>query len=76
MRANAIWADVATKADLRELRVELAEIRAEMVTRGELGELLRLHVDARMGSIARGLFFAIATMNITMMAGLVAAVRL
>lgn len=74
------WSEVATKSDIRELRAELrAEMRegfAGCVSRDELGTLLQLHVDARMGAISRNLFFAIATVNITMMAGLVAAVRL
>ena len=41
--------------------------------RGALGDL---HVDARMGTIARNLFFAIGAMNATMITAVIAAIRL
>ena len=81
------WADIATRSDLRdvrsELRTEMAELRAEMregfartVTRDELGELLRLHVDARVGTISRWWIFSAMGMQAATIGGVIAAVRL
>lgn len=81
------WDDIATKSDVRDLRSELktdiAELRAEMregfartVTRDELGELLRLHVDARVGAISRWWIFSAMGMQAATIAGVIAAVRL
>lgn len=78
------------RAGLAEVRGEIAELRAEMregfaemrvtmanlVTRAELRDEISLHVDARMGSIARNLFFAIGAMNATMITAVIAAIRL
>jgi hypothetical protein len=88
------WDDVATKADLREvrgeiaelrgdlksdiaeLRGELSEIRGHMVTRSELASLMDVHIDARMGAIARQWTFANVAMSATMLAAVIAAIRL
>ena len=92
------WGEVATKADIGDLRVELrsemremraemremhAELRAEMregfatfVTKTELGEQLRLHVDARVGEISRWWMFSCMGMQAATIAGVIAAVRL
>ena len=73
------WAEVATKTDLRELRAELtefrAEMRAEMVTRTELNDLLRLHVDARVGEISRMWFFGAMAMQAATIGGIITALR-
>ena len=71
-------------AELRsELKTEMAELRAEMregfartLSRDELGELLRLHVDARVGAIARWWMFSAMGMQAATIAGVIAAVRL
>jgi len=70
------WDDVATKADLRALRADVQEGFAGMVTREELGDLLRLHVDARVGEISRWWLFSTMAMQAATIAGVIAAVRL
>jgi len=81
------WDEVATKSDLRteigelraEMRAEFAEMRSMMsrfVTREELGEQLRLHVDARVGEISRWWIFSAMGMQAATIAGVIAAVRL
>jgi hypothetical protein len=74
------WDEVATKSDLAELRAEMrhgfAELRAEMVTKADLAEQLRLHVDARVGEISRWWIFSCMGMQAATVAGVVAAVRL
>ena len=71
------------KTDMAELRSEFAELRAEMregfarcVTRDELGELLRLHVDASMSRVSRWWIFSAMGMQAATIAGVIAAVRL
>lgn len=66
-----------------EMRTEFAELRAEMregfatfVTSDELHEALRLHVDARIGSVMRSWMFSVMGMQAVTIAGVVAAVRL
>lgn len=64
-------------AELRsEMKVDLAGIRSEMVTRADLGELLRLHIDGRVGAISRWWMFATMTMQATTVGGIAAALRL
>lgn len=77
------WGDVATKSDIGDLRAEMREMRAEMregfatfVTKAELGEQLRLHVDARVGEISRWWIFSCMGMQAATIAGVIAAVRL
>ena len=77
------WSDLATKTELAELRAEMregfAEMRttmAQLVTRAELREEISLHVDARMGAIARTFLFANMAMNATMLTAVIAAIRL
>jgi len=81
------WSDLAIKSELRaveatiraEMREGFAEIRAAMaqlVTRDELREEISLHVDARMGTIARNFLFANVAMNATMITAVIAAIRL
>jgi len=78
--------ELATKdfvrQEIRELRADMAEFRAEMrttmnafVTREELGEQLRLHVDARVGELGRRWLFATMGMQAATIAGVIAAVR-
>jgi hypothetical protein len=81
------WGEIATKSDLGDLgaglRAEMREMRAEMreafatfVTKAELGEQLRLHVDARVGEISRWWMFSCMGMQAATIAGVIAAVRL
>lgn len=85
------WDDVATKADLRELgselrgeiaglrtelKTDIAEVRAQMVTKTELASIIDLHIDARMGAIARQWTMANVAMSATMLAAVIAAIRL
>lgn len=70
------WDDVASKADIAQLRGEMAEMRAQMVTKAELAGILDLHIDARMGAIARQWTFANVAMSATMLAAVIAAIRL
>lgn len=42
------------KIDMAELRADMAGIRSDMVTKADLGELLRLHIDGRVGAISPG----------------------
>src|SRR5215213_627970 len=77
------WDEVATKTDLADLRAEMrtgfADLRAlmsEMVTRAEMSEQLRLHVDARVGEISRWWIFPCMGMQAATIAGVIAAVRL
>lgn len=63
------WAEVATKADLREMR-------SEMVTRDYLDQQLRLHVDARVGEISRTWFFGAMAMQAATIGGVIAAIRI
>ena len=72
-----------SKADIADVRVEIAELRAEMregfartITRDELSEVLRLHVDARVGAISRWWMFSTMAMQAATIAGVAAAVRL
>jgi hypothetical protein len=81
------WDEVATKdlvrTEIGELRAEMregfAEMRtrfAEMATKAELGEQLRLHVDARVGEVSRWWVFSCMGMQAATIAGVIAAVRL
>lgn len=70
------WDDVATKADLRELRAEMRDGFAQCVTKTDLAEQLRLHVDARVGEISRWWMFSCMAMQAATIAGVIAAVRL
>ena len=63
------WDELATKVDL-------AELRADMVTKADLAEQLRLHVDARVGEISRWWVFSCIGMQAATIAGVIAAVRL
>jgi hypothetical protein len=75
--------EVATKTDLAEFRAEMREFRAEMrermadfVTRDELAQQLRLHIDARLGANTRTtIAWSLAT-NATMLGAVIAAIRL
>jgi len=67
------WDQLVTKADLR---AELAELRAEMVTKRDLAEQLRLHVDARLDSNTRATLMWSVAMNATMLGAVIAAIRL
>jgi hypothetical protein len=49
---------------------------ARMVTRDELADQLRLHVDARVGAISRGWMFSTMAMQAATIAGVIAAIRL
>jgi hypothetical protein len=70
-------ADMAElRGDLAELRGEMADMRFQMVTRDELPAILDLHIDARMGAIARQWTFANVAMSATMLAAVIAAIRL
>jgi hypothetical protein len=64
------------KGDIADLRSDVAEMRAQMVTRDELPRILDLHLDARMGAIARQWTFANVAMSATMLAAVIAAIRL
>ena len=64
------------KGDMAELRGDVAEMRAQMVTKDELNGLMTLHIDARMGAIARQWSVANVAMNATMLAAVIAAIRL
>lgn len=75
------------RAEMREMRAEMremhAELRAEMregfatfVTKTELAEQLRLHIDARVGEISRWWVFSCMGMQAATIAGVIAAVRL
>ena len=81
------WDEVATKdlvrTEIAELRAEMregfAEMRAsfsELVTRAEMSEQLKLHVDARVGEISRWWIFSCMGMQAATIAGVIAAVRL
>ncbi len=85
------WDEVATKTDLREvaselrgeiaelrgeLKADLADLRSVMVTKTDLAEQLRLHVDARVGEISRWWIFSCMGMQAATIAGVIAAVRL
>jgi hypothetical protein len=77
------WDDVATKTELRELRTEmrqgfagLRELLAQMVTRAELSEQLKLHVDASVGRMNRSWLFSCMALQAATIAGVLAAVRL
>jgi hypothetical protein len=85
------WEEVATKSDLRalgselrgemvalrsELKADIAELRSQVVPRQELTEIIDLHIDARMGAIARQWTIANVAMNATMLAAVIAAIRL
>ena len=70
-----------------EMRTEFAEMRADpldkirstmsgLVTREDLSEQLRLHVDARVGALGRSWMFATMGMQAATIAGVIAAVRL
>ena len=66
-----------------ELEAEIAAFRAEMrqgfarvVTRDELGDQLRLHIDASVGAMSRRWFFSAMGMQAATIAGVIAAVRL
>lgn len=64
-------------AELRgELKADLAEIRGQMVTKQELTQVIALHIDARMGAIARQWTMANVAMSATMLAAVIAAIRL
>ena len=74
---------VEMRTEMREMRAEMREMRAEMregfatfVTKTELGEQLRLHVDARVGEISRWWIFSCMGMQAATIAGVIAAVRL
>ena len=71
------------KTDIAEVRSELktdiAELRTSMgglVTKADLAEQLRLHVDARVGEISRWWMFSCIGMQAATIAGVIAAVRL
>lgn len=64
------------KGDIAELKGDVAEIRAQMVTKDELNGLMTVHIDARMGAIARQWFVANIAMNATLLAAVIAAIRL
>lgn len=71
------------KTEMAELRSDTADLRAEMregfartVSRDELGELLRLHVDARVGAVSRWWLFSTMGMQAATIAGVLAALRL
>ena len=64
-------------AELRgELKADLADIRGQMVTKQELTQIVDLHIDARMGAIARQWTMANVAMSATMLAAVIAAIRL
>ena len=67
-------------AELRtELKGDIAELRtsvAHMVTKHELAEIIDLHIDARMGAIARQWTMTNVAMSATMLAAVIAAIRL
>ena len=89
---HAVAADVrAVAADLRavgaqlhgeiaglrgELKADIADIRGQMVTKPELTQIVDLHIDARMGAIARQWTMANVAMSATMLAAVIAAIRL
>jgi hypothetical protein len=86
-RPPSSWSEVATKADLHseitglraEMREGFAEMRERMaafVTRDELAELLRLHVDARLAANTRATLMWSVAMNATMLGAVIAAIRL
>ena len=64
-------------SDLRsELKIENAELRAliaNCVTRDELHEALRLHVDARIGAVSRSWMVSTMAMQAATIAGVIAA---
>jgi hypothetical protein len=77
------WDDVATKADLAALRAEvrqgfaeLRELMAQMVTRSELSEQLKLHVDASVARTNRSWLFSCMAMQAATITGVIAVVRL
>ena len=68
------------RAEFAEVRGEMSELRSEMrsamVTKSDLAEQLRLHVDARVGAISRWWMFSCMGMQAATIAGVIAAVRL
>jgi hypothetical protein len=64
------------RAEMREFRAEMRERMADFVTRDELADQLRLHVDARVGEISRWWIFSCMGMQAATIAGVIAAVRL
>lgn len=85
------WEEVATKSDLRALgselrgemvalhsvlKTEIAELRSQVVTEQDLASIIDLHIDARMGAIARQWTMANVAMSATMLAAVIAAIRL
>ena len=76
LRAEARTTRSELKAEIAELRAEMREGFAKTVSRDELGEVLRLHVDARVGAISRGWLFSTMARQAATIAGVIAAVRL
>lgn len=76
LRADTAELKSELKIDLAEIRADMAGMRADMVTRSDLGELLRLHIDGRVGAISRWWLFATMGMQAATIGGVVAAVRL
>lgn len=64
------------EAEIAAFRFEMREGFARMVTRDELGEQLRLHVDASVSAMSRRWFFSAMVMQAATIAGVIAAVRL
>ena len=64
------------RGEMAVLRGEGAELRSAMVTKSDLAEQLRLHVDARVGAISRWWMFSCMGMQAATIAGVIAAVRL
>lgn len=76
VRSELLGVRAELKTEIAELRAEMREGFARTVTRDELGELLRLHVDARVGAISRWWIFSAMGMQAATIAGVIAAVRL
>lgn len=76
LRAEMRTEFAETRAEMTELRAELRATMSSFVTREELSEQLRLHVDARIGALGRSWMFATMGMQAATIAGVIAAVRL
>lgn len=67
-------------AELRsDLKADIADLRASMAqlgTKQEIAQIVDLHIDARMGAIARQWAMANVAMTATLLAAVIAAIRL
>ena len=76
LRAEIAGVRSDLKIEIAELRSEMREGFAKTVTRDELGELMRLHIDGRLAANTRSTLMWSVAMNATMLGAVIAAIRL